>query len=105
LTILPRCGWKPQASVLFFVLMGVTWLPILFTHIDKTTGHYIFAITNSLSGVWLFFLHCFWDKQLRQLVSGKLSSNPSLTKYVLNWNNTLRFVFLGSWFGVLKFDI
>jgi hypothetical protein len=70
--------------VVFFVLMGLTWLPILFTHIDKTTGHYIFAITNSLSGVWLFFLHCYWDKVLRASIFRKFSSfhNQSLSKFV-----------------------
>jgi hypothetical protein len=94
---LARFGWKTQASVLFFVLMGVTWLPILFAHVDKTTGHYIFAITNSFSGVWLFFLHCYWDKTLRLAVSRKLSSfsNPSLSKYVLCCIETLCFCFLG----------
>jgi hypothetical protein len=77
-------SWNFQASAMFCILMGVTWLPILFTHIDKTSGHYIFAITNSFSGLWLFLLHCYWDKTLRESVGRKFSShsNQSLSKCV-----------------------
>jgi predicted membrane channel-forming protein YqfA (hemolysin III family) len=71
-----------QASAMFFVLMGVTWLPILFTHVDKTSSHYIFAIANSLSGLWLFLLHCYWDKALRESIGRKFysCSNHPLSK-------------------------
>ena len=82
------------ASVTFFALMGLAWVLVIFLHIksDNVTGdnedaaiHYIFAIANGFSGVWLFFLQCFKDAKLRAVFgqrwfSASKSSNLSFGK-------------------------
>ena len=57
-----------KASVIFSVLMGITWLPAQLVHLDATAGQYIFAITGAFSGLWLFVLHCYQDQNLRKAV-------------------------------------
>ena len=45
-----KCGW--QVSLSFFTLMGILWIPSVFTHLDSTFGQYIFAIASAFSGLW-----------------------------------------------------
>jgi hypothetical protein len=53
--------------------MGVAWIPVLVLYSSSekvdTAMHYLFAVLNAFSGVWLFYLHCVKDEQLRAIIS------------------------------------
>lgn len=69
------------ASAMFFVLMGVAWIPVLVLYSENekvdVAIHYLFAVLNAFSGVWLFYLHCAKDEKLRALVSRRFGNGGS----------------------------
>ena len=63
-----------KVSLSFWTLMGVLWIPSIFTHVDSTAAQYLFAVTASFSGLWLFVFHCWMDQRLRDAVRPFLCS-------------------------------
>eukprot|EP00054_Salpingoeca_dolichothecata_P028004 m.209296 g.209296 ORF g.209296 m.209296 type:complete len:1563 (-) comp26099_c1_seq1:290-4978(-) len=72
-----------KASVSFFSLMGITWLfGILALGDASIVFQYIFAISNTLQGLFIFIFHCLMDPVLKNEIRKKLrpsgsSSDPS----------------------------
>lgn len=55
-----------RAAIVTMPLLGVTWMFGLMTfHKDVTFIKYIFAISNSFQGVFIFVFHCLFDGQVR----------------------------------------
>ncbi|KAK3732711.1 hypothetical protein QZH41_016763 [Actinostola sp. cb2023] len=54
-----------RATIATMPLLGVTWLfGVLTFHTDLKAFKYLFAICNSLQGVFIFIFHCLLDRQV-----------------------------------------
>ncbi|KAK3741596.1 hypothetical protein QZH41_012540 [Actinostola sp. cb2023] len=54
-----------RATIVTMPLLGVTWLfGVLTFHTDLKAFKYLFAICNSLQGVFIFIFHCLLDRQV-----------------------------------------
>jgi len=73
-----------KVTVVLLPLLGLTWV-FGFMAVDKNTifFHYIFAITNSLQGVFIFFAHCWINDSVRETLTEKMPRLNMKKKYIV----------------------
>ncbi|PFX17359.1 EGF-like module-containing mucin-like hormone receptor-like 1 [Stylophora pistillata] len=71
-----------KVTVVLLPLLGLTWV-FGFMAVDRNTifFHYIFAIANSLQGLFIFFAHCWINETVREALTQKSPSFSSRGKY------------------------
>ncbi|XP_048586225.1 adhesion G protein-coupled receptor E1 isoform X2 [Nematostella vectensis] len=71
-----------KVSVVLLPLLGITWV-FGFLAVDKNliAFHFIFAIVNSLQGLFIFIAHCWINDSVKSALLDKLPSIPLKTKY------------------------
>ncbi|XP_063783179.1 cadherin EGF LAG seven-pass G-type receptor 1 isoform X1 [Pseudophryne corroboree] len=88
-----------RTAFLMLLLISVTWLlGLMAVNSDVMTFHYLFAIFSCMQGLFIFFFHCIFNKevrkQLKNTFTGKKSladdttTRAALLTQTLNCNNT-----------------
>ncbi|XP_039617017.1 cadherin EGF LAG seven-pass G-type receptor 1 isoform X2 [Polypterus senegalus] len=89
-----------RTAFLLLLLISATWLlGLMAVNSDVMTFHYLFAIFSCLQGIFIFFFHCIFNKEVRKhlknTLTGKkpqldesLTTRTSLLTRSLNCNNT-----------------
>ncbi|XP_029473103.1 cadherin EGF LAG seven-pass G-type receptor 1 isoform X2 [Rhinatrema bivittatum] len=89
-----------RTAFLLLVLISATWLlGLMAVNSDVMTFHYLFAIFSCLQGVFIFFFHCVFNKEVRKhlknILTGKkafpdesTTTRATLLTRSLNCNNT-----------------
>ncbi|XP_078349353.1 uncharacterized protein LOC144634311 isoform X2 [Oculina patagonica] len=74
-----------KVTVVLLPLLGLTWV-FGFMAVDRNTifFHYIFAIANSLQGVFIFFAHCWINDSVREALIEKFPSIKMKKTFVVN---------------------
>ncbi|XP_036373685.1 cadherin EGF LAG seven-pass G-type receptor 1-like [Megalops cyprinoides] len=89
-----------RAAFMLLLLISATWLlGLMAVNSDVMTFHYLFAIFSCLQGIFIFFFHCVFNKEVRKnlknVFTGKKAlpdesstTRASLLTRSLNCNNT-----------------
>ncbi|XP_069833172.1 cadherin EGF LAG seven-pass G-type receptor 1 isoform X2 [Dendropsophus ebraccatus] len=89
-----------RTAFLLLLLVSATWLlGLMAVNSDVMTFHYLFAIFSCMQGLFIFFFHCVFNKevrrQLKNTFTGKkyitddsTTTRATLLTRTLNYNNT-----------------
>ncbi|XP_030628227.1 cadherin EGF LAG seven-pass G-type receptor 1 [Chanos chanos] len=89
-----------RVAFLLLILISATWLlGLMAVNSDVMTFHYLFAVFSCLQGIFIFFCHCVFNKEVRKnlkhVFTGKKhlpdessATRASLLTRSLNCNNT-----------------
>ncbi|XP_073429603.1 cadherin EGF LAG seven-pass G-type receptor 1 isoform X2 [Dendrobates tinctorius] len=89
-----------RTAFLLLLLVSATWLlGLMAVNSDVMTFHYLFAIFSCMQGLFIFFFHCVFNKEVRKqlkntftgkkyLVDDSTTTRATLLTRTLNYNNT-----------------
>lgn len=81
-----------KVSVSFASLLGITWVFGALAVDQATTAmFFLFAIFNTLQGVFIFIFHCFWDDEVRSRLRSAFSRDRSTDYYLSPGARLMRF--------------
>ncbi|XP_072003202.1 cadherin EGF LAG seven-pass G-type receptor 1 isoform X3 [Engystomops pustulosus] len=89
-----------RTAFLLLLLISATWLlGLMAVNSDVMTFHYLFAIFSCMQGLFIFFFHCVFNKEVRKQLKNTLTgkkyladdsttTRATLLTRTLNYNNT-----------------